>query len=47
MYKDSDPNGEWGVVHTDNFQLNDNHKHRIFIIDDFYTNPRRTKKFCY
>lgn len=46
MYKDSDPNGEWGVVHTDNFQLSNNHKHRIFIIDDFYDNPEELRKFA-
>ncbi len=46
MYKDSDPNGEWGTIHTDNFKLNPNHKHRIFIIDDFYTNPEKLREYA-
>ena len=46
MYKDSDPNGEWGTIHTDNFKLNPNHKNRIFIIDDFYTNPEKLREYA-
>ena len=46
MYKDSDPTGDWGVVHTDDFAVSPEHKHRIFVIDDFYTNPHELRKFA-
>jgi hypothetical protein len=46
MYKDSNPQEDWGTIHTDDFAVSPDHKHRIFVIDDFYTNPHELRKFA-
>ena len=44
-YNDSEPENDWGVVKTDKFAVNPNNKPRIFVIDDFYTDPMALRQF--
>ena len=46
MYKDSDPNNDWGYIETDRFSVSKDLNDRFFVVDDFYNNPEELRDFA-
>ena len=42
----SNSNEEGGIIHSDDFSVSKDHKNRLFVIDDFYTNPLELRQFA-
>ena len=45
-YKDTNPNENHGQVKTNQFTTNPDLKHRIFVMDNFYTYPEELRQFA-
>jgi hypothetical protein len=44
--KDIDENEKGGVIYSNDFSVDSKHKNRLFVIDDFYTNPLELRQFA-
>ncbi len=45
-YTDSNENSDWGIINTNKIKVNPNHKKRVWVIDDFFENPDKVRKFA-
>ena len=42
----SNPNSDWGIIETNKFKINPTAKKRVWVIDDFYENPKNVREYA-
>ena len=43
---DSNPEEDWGQIHSDRFKISTEQKRRLIIVDDFYEDPHAVRDYA-
>ena len=43
---DSNPDSQWGQIHSDRFKISTDQKRRLIVVDDFYEDPHAVREYA-